>query len=42
MTPEENRNERRDKKADKRKNGMRVDAGAKKLAEILANKRREK
>ena len=42
MNSEENRNERRDKKLDKKRNGMRVDIGAKKLAEILANKRREK
>lgn len=33
-----NRNERRDKKLDKKRNGMRVDGGAKKLAAILQSK----
>lgn len=37
---EENKNNRRDKKIDKKKNGMRVSMAGKKLAEILLNKLR--
>jgi hypothetical protein len=38
MNSEENRNERRDKKLDRKRNGMRVDRSAQKLAEIIRNK----
>lgn len=35
---EDNRNQRRDKKLDRRKNGMRMNRGAKMLANVIANK----
>ena len=38
METERNRNKRRDKAQKKRTQGMRVDTGAKKLAEIKRNK----
>lgn len=39
---EANRNQRRDKKFDRKKNGMRVSNAGKALAEILLNKLRRK
>ena len=42
MDAEQNRNARRDKKADRKRNGMRVDRSAQKLAEILRSKQESK
>lgn len=42
MDSEQNRNQRRDKKIQRKKSGMRVDDSAKKLAEILRNKQEKK